>query len=220
MFLAANLTKLVHGAWLPLLIGLVTFTVLITWQRGSAVVSAARNKAEGPLLPFIEEINTHKPPYPRVPGTAIFLNRENETAPLSMRANVDYNHVVHERVLILSIVVPPLPRVPDEERITVDDLGDPDDGIYYVAAQFGYMERPDVPAALRMVDPERIGGPVDCANLSYFLSKIELIPGDQPTMAPWRKRIFIATSFMAADSVGYFGLPGDQTILIGSRIQV
>ncbi|WP_179466759.1 potassium transporter Kup [Mycolicibacterium vinylchloridicum] len=220
MFLAANLTKLVHGAWLPLLIGLVTFTVLITWQRGSAVVSAARNKAEGPLLPFIEEINTHKPPYPRVPGTAIFLNRENETAPLSMRANVDHNHVVHERVLILSIVVPPLPRVPDEERITVDDLGDPDDGIYYVAAQFGYMERPDVPAALRMVDPERIGGPVDCANLSYFLSKIELIPGDQPTMAPWRKRIFIATSFMAADSVGYFGLPGDQTILIGSRIQV
>jgi KUP system potassium uptake protein len=220
MFLAANLTKLVHGAWLPLLIGLVTFTVLITWQRGSVIVSAARNKAEGPLLPFIEEINTHTPPYPRVPGTAIFLNRENETAPLSMRANVDYNHVVHERVLILSIVVPPLPRVPDEERITVDDLGDPDDGIYYVAAQFGYMERPDVPAALRMVDPELIGGPIDCGALSYFLSKIELIPGDQPTMAPWRKRIFIATSFMAADSVGYFGLPGDQTILIGSRIQV
>ncbi|TDO15081.1 KUP system potassium uptake protein [Mycobacterium sp. BK086] len=220
MFLAANLTKLVHGAWLPLLIGLVAFTVLITWQRGSIIVSVARERAEGPLQPFITEIAEHKPPYARVPGTAVFLNRESETAPLSMRANVDYNHVVHERVIILSIVVPPLPRVPDEERITVDDLGDPDDGIYYVAAQFGYMERPDVPAALRMVDPELIGGPIDCAALSYFLSKIELIPGDQPTMAPWRKRIFIATSFMAADSVGYFGLPGDQTVLIGSRIQV
>ncbi|MBB3600978.1 KUP system potassium uptake protein [Mycolicibacterium sp. BK556] len=220
MFLAANLTKLVHGAWLPLLIGLVAFTVLITWQRGSIIVSVARERAEGPLQPFITEIAEHKPPYARVPGTAVFLNRESETAPLSMRANVDYNHVVHERVIILSIVVPPLPRVPDEERITVDDLGDPDDGIHYVAAQFGYMERPDVPAALRMVDPELIGGPIDCAALSYFLSKIELIPGDQPTMAPWRKRIFIATSFMAADSVGYFGLPGDQTVLIGSRIQV
>ncbi|MBB3748728.1 KUP system potassium uptake protein [Mycolicibacterium sp. BK634] len=220
MFLAANLTKLVHGAWLPLLIGLVAFTVLITWQRGSIIVSVARERAEGPLQPFITEIAEHKPPYARVPGTAVFLNRESETAPLSMRANVDYNHVLHERVIILSIVVPPLPRVPDEERITVDDLGDPDDGIYYVAAQFGYMERPDVPAALRMADPELIGGPIDCAALSYFLSKIELIPGDQPTMAPWRKRIFIATSFMAADSVGYFGLPGDQTVLIGSRIQV
>ncbi|WP_445167895.1 potassium transporter Kup [Mycolicibacterium sp. Dal123E01] len=219
-FLAANLTKLVHGAWLPLLIGLVAFTVLITWQRGSTVVLRAREKAEGPLQPFIDEINTHKPPYPRVPGTAVFLNREDETAPLSMRANVDYNHVVHERVIILSIVVPPVPRVPDEERITVDDLGDPDDGIYYVAARFGYMERVDVPSALRMVDPELIGGSIDCTRASYFLSKIEPVLGDQPTMAPWRKRLFIATSFLAADSVGYFGLPGDQTVLIGARIEV
>ncbi|AKK30106.1 potassium transporter Kup [Mycobacterium sp. EPa45] len=220
MFLAANLTKLVHGAWLPLLIGLVTFTVLITWQRGSAVVVSARDKAEGPLQPFIEEINGHTPPYPRIPGTAVFLNRESETAPLSMRANVDHNHVVPERVIILSVVVPPSPRVPDNQRITVDDLGNPDDGIYYVAAQFGYMERPDVPAALRLVDPADVGGEIDLDNTSYFLSKIELVPGDQPTMAPWRKRIFIATSFMAADSAGYFGLPASQTILIGSRIQV
>lgn len=220
MFLAANLTKLVHGAWLPLLIGVVTFTVLITWQRGSTVVSQARERAEGPLQPFIDEINAHTPPYPRVPGTAVFLNREDETAPLSMRANVNYNHVVHDRVIILSIVVPPVPRVPDEERISVDDLGDPDDGIWYVKAQFGYMERVDVPGALRMVDPELIGGPIDCTRASYFLSKIEPVLGNQPTMAPWRKRLFIATSFLAADSVGYFGLPGDQTVLIGSRIEV
>jgi KUP system potassium uptake protein len=220
MFLAANLTKLVHGAWLPLLIGVVTFTVLITWQRGSTVVSQAREKAEGPLQPFIDEINTHTPPYPRVPGTAVFLNREDETAPLSMRANVNYNHVVHDRVIILSIVVPPVPRVPDEERISVDDLGDPDDGIWYVKAQFGYMERVDVPSALRMVDPALIGGSIDCTRASYFLSKIEPVLGDQPTMAAWRKRLFIATSFLAADSVGYFGLPGDQTVLIGSRIEV
>jgi KUP system potassium uptake protein len=220
MFLAANLTKLVHGAWLPLLIGLVTFTVLITWQRGSAIVLTARDKAEGPLQPFIDEINSHEPPYPRIPGTAVFLNRESETAPLSMRANVDHNHVVHERVIIMSIVVPPSPRVPNDQRITVDDLGYADDGIYYVAAQFGYMERIDVPAALRLVDPAQIGGAIDLDATSYFLTKIELIPGDQPTMSPWRKRIFIATSLMAADAAGYFGLPGGQTVLIGSRIQV
>jgi KUP system potassium uptake protein len=110
--------------------------------------------------------------------------------------------------------------VPDEERISVDDLGDPDDGIWYVKAQFGYMERVDVPSALRMVDPALIGGSIDCTRASYFLSKIEPVLGDQPTMAPWRKRLFIATSFLAADSVGYFGLPGDQTVLIGSRIEV
>ncbi len=220
MFLAANLTKLVHGAWLPLLIGLVTFTVLITWQRGSAIVVRARDKAEGPLQPFIDEINERQPPYPRIPGTAVFLNRESETAPLSMRANVDHNHVVHERVIILSIDVPPSPRVPADERITVDDLGNPNDGIYYIAARFGYMERPDVPAALQLVDPALIGGEIDLDTVSYFLSKIELVPGEQPTMAPWRKRIFIATSFLAADSAGYFGLPAAQTVLIGSRIEV
>ncbi|MCX2929192.1 potassium transporter Kup [Mycobacterium sp. CVI_P3] len=228
MFLAANLTKLVHGAWLPLLIGLLTFTVLITWQRGSDVVVRARDRAEGPLPAFITEITHHTPPLPRTPGTAVFLNRDSATAPLSMRANVNHNHVLHERVIILSIVVPPLPRVPDEERITVKDLGDHRDGIFgdhhdgihHVAAKFGYMERPDVPAALRMVDPEQIGGELDIENVSFFLSKIELCPGDQPTMAPWRKRIFIATSFMAADSAGYFRLPLDQTVLIGARIQV
>jgi KUP system potassium uptake protein len=220
MFLAANLTKLVHGAWLPLLIGLVTFTVLITWQRGSMIVTRARDHAEGPLPQFIDEITSRQPPLARIPGTAVFLNRERETAPLSMRANVDHNHVLHERVIILSIVVPPVPRVSDDERITVNDLGNHHDGIYYVSARFGYMERPDVLAALRLVDPAQIGGPIDLGETSYFLSKIELVPGDQPTMAPWRKRMFIATSFMAADSVGYFGLPLGQTVLIGSRIEV
>ncbi|MGY4708331.1 potassium transporter Kup [Mycolicibacterium sp. CBM1] len=220
LFLAANLTKLVHGAWLPLLIGLVTFTVLITWQRGSAIVTRARDRAEGPLPEFIDTITNCQPPLARIPGTAVFLNRESETAPLSMRANVNHNHVLHERVIILSIVIPPVPRVPVDQRITVSDLGSHHDGIYYVAAQFGYMERPDVLAALRLVDPAAVGGPIDLETTSYFLSKIELLAGDQPTMAPWRKRIFIATSFMAADSAGYFGLPLNQTVLIGSRIEV
>lgn len=220
MFLAANLTKLVHGAWLPLLIGLVTFTVLMTWQQGSKIVTKARDRAEGPLPEFIDEITSRQPPLARIPGTAVFLNREAETAPLSMRATVNHNHTLPERAIILSVVVPPVPRVPDDQRITVSDLGNAHNGIYYVAAQFGYMERPNVLSALRLVDPAAVGGPIDLENTSYFLSKIELFAGDQPTMAPWRKRMFIATSFMAADSAGYFGLPLDQTVLIGARIEV
>lgn len=220
MFLAANLTKLVHGAWLPLLIGLVTFTVLITWQRGRVMVTATRDKVEGSLPEFIGDIVGHEPPYPRIPGTAVFLNRGIASAPLAMRANVNHNHVLHQQVIILSIDTLPVPRVPDDERITVDDLGYHDDGIFGVSAKFGYMERPNVPAALRLIDPARIEGQIDLETVSYFLSKVDLCAGPEPTMAPWRKRLFITTAHMTADAAGYFGLPLDQTVVIGARIEV
>ena len=90
--------------------------------------------------------------------------------------------------------------MPDDERLSVDDLGNPDDGIFYVSAQFGYMERPDVPDVLRLVDPATTEGPIDVDNASYFLSKLDLIAGPEPDMAPWRKRLFIATSYITADA--------------------
>lgn len=220
MFLAANLTKLVHGAWLPLLIGLVTFTVLITWQRGRVAVTATRDKVEGSLPEFIGDIVGHEPPYPRIPGTAVFLNRGTASAPLAMRANVNHNHVLHQQVIIMSIDTLPVPRVPDEERISVDDLGYHDDGIFAVSAKFGYMERPNVPAALRLVDPARIDGAIDLDTVSYFLSKVDLCAGPEPTMAAWRKRLFITTAHITADAAGYFGLPLEQTVIIGARIEV
>ena len=218
MFFGANLTKLVHGAWLPLLIGIVAFTVMTTWQKGRELVTVARDKAEGSLPEFINEIAEHK--LPRIPGTAIFLNRGSQTAPLAMRANVDHNHVLHEHVIILSLDTSPVPRVPDAERVSVDDLGDPHDDIFFVSARFGYMERPNVPNVLRLVDPTTTEGPIDVDNASYFLSKLELCAGPDRTMAAWRKRMFIATSYIAADAAMYFGLPLGRTVIIGARIEV
>ena len=220
LFLAANMTKLLHGAWLPLLIGLIAFTVLTTWQHGRGLVTAARDKAEGPLRDFVRDIKEGRPPLPRIPGTAVVLNRGGETTPLSMHANVFHNHVLHEHVIIVSVDTPPVPRVPDSERITVDDLGDHNDGIFFVSARFGYMERPDVPAALRLVDPVVIDGPIDVDNASYFLSKVDLFAGPESSMAPWRKRLFIAISHMTGDVAGYFGLPLDRTVIVGARIEI
>ena len=220
LFLAANMTKLLHGAWLPLLIGLIAFTVLTTWQHGRGLVTAARDKAEGPLRDFVRDIKEGRPPLPRIPGTAVVLNRGGETTPLSMHANVFHNHVLHEHVIIVSVDTPPVPRVPDSERITVDDLGDHNDGIFFVSARFGYMERPDVPAALRLVDPAVIDGPIDVDNASYFLSKVDLFAGPESSMAPWRKRLFIAISHMTGDVAGYFGLPLDRTVIVGARIEI
>ncbi|AFM19778.1 K+ transporter [Mycolicibacterium chubuense NBB4] len=220
MFFAANLTKLVHGAWLPLLIAITAFTVMTTWQRGREIVTAQRGQAEGPMLEFIDGLRTKEPPLVRLPGTAVFLNRGSETAPLSMRANVEHNHVLAEHVVILSLTTEPVPRIADSERVTVDDLGATDDGIIHVVARYGYMERADVPNALRLLTPEQTEGRLDVDGATYFLSKLELCQGDAPTMAPWRKRLFIATSYVAADAAAYFGLPLDRTVIIGSRLEV
>jgi KUP system potassium uptake protein len=150
-----------------------------------------------------------------VPGTAVFLNRGKETAPLAMRANAEHNHVRHERVLILAIQTQPVPRVPPDEQMTVDELGYADDGIDHVTLRFGYMETPALPDVLRMLD-----GRVDLTEASYFLSKIELRRGPDPTMAAWRKRLFIATSYITADAAEHFGLPRDHTVIMGSHIEV
>src|SRR5262245_35668635 len=123
LFVAANVTKLVHGAWLPLLIGLTAFTVMITWQRGRDIVTAERERREGPLRAFVEDVLHGDEPPQVVSGTAIFLNRGKETAPLAMRANVEHNHVRHEHVVIISIATEPVPRVAADQRAVVDDLG-------------------------------------------------------------------------------------------------
>jgi KUP system potassium uptake protein len=218
LFLAANLTKLIHGAWLPLLIGLAAFTVMTTWEKGASIVTAAREKAEGPLEPFIAELKELR--LKRTPGTAVFLNRTIRTAPLALRANVEHNHVLHKRVVILTIDVVPVPRLVDEDRMRVDPLGRTDDGIVHVTAKFGYMEAPQVLPALRLLKPRQTEGRLDIDEASYFLSKLELVKGTEATMAKWRKTLFIATSYIAADAADYFGLPGDRTVVMGSRISV
>ncbi|MEV6839443.1 potassium transporter Kup [Streptomyces sp. NPDC051133] len=220
LFVAANVTKLLHGAWLPLLIGLTAFTVMTTWQRGRELVTAARVREEGPLPEFVDRLRSGEVQTLRVPGTAVFLNRGKQTTPLAMRANVEHNHVRHDQVVILSLETEPVPRVPADRRLVVDDLGYADDGIIHVTARFGYMETPDVPSTVALLEPARTEGPLRLDQASYFLSKIDLRRGKAPTMAPWRKRLFIATSYITADAAEYFGLPGDRTVIMGSHIEV
>jgi KUP system potassium uptake protein len=220
LFLAANLTKLPHGAWLPLAIGIVVFIVLTTWQKGRGLVSRQRMLDEGSLRAFIDELHRKQPPLPRVPGTGIFLNRGQDTAPLALRANVKNNHVLHDQVIILSIATLPAPHVPVEKRLKMDDLGYKDDRIYHVTAHFGYMDTPAVPALLPLIHKDEGRGALDDTEVSYFLSTIEVRMGNSPGMSRWRKRLFIATSRLTADAAEYFKLPRDRTVIMGSRIEL
>jgi KUP system potassium uptake protein len=220
LFLAANLTKIAHGAWLPLLIAITVFTVLTTWQRGRELVTRRREEREGPLREFIDRLHESSPPLQRVPGTAVFLNRSKTSVPLAMRANVEHNHILHRHVVILSIETLPVPHVDLAEKLSVDDLGHLDDGIIHVAARFGYMQTPDVPAVLRLAAQSSPEITLDAEDTSYFLSTIELKLGDAPGMTRWRKRLFVATSGITADAAEYFGLPRDRVVIMGSQIAV
>jgi KUP system potassium uptake protein len=220
LFFAANLTKLVSGAWLPLLIAIAAFTIFTTWQRGRELVTRQRVQDEGPLPAFIGQLHAMKPPLHRVPGTAVFLNRGKATAPLALRANVEHNQILHEHVLILAIETMPVPHIPAAERITIDDLGYKDDRIIHVAARFGYMDQPSVPDLLPLIRDADIESPLDDDKLSYFLSRIELVKGTTPGMSRWRKRLFIATSRITADAAEYFQLPRERTLIMGSRIEL
>jgi KUP system potassium uptake protein len=220
LFFAANLTKLFHGAWFPLLIGLITFIVFTTWQKGRGLVTQRRIQAEGPLGEFIQQLHAMKPPLHRVPGTAVFLNRGKDTAPLALRANVEHNEILHRHVYIVSIETMPAPHVPDEERLQIDDLGYKQDRIVYVAARFGYMDQTNVPNLLPLIREADTGSSLPDENVSYFISRIELAQGNAPGMSRWRKRLFIATSRITADAAESLRLPRDRTVIMGSRIEL
>lgn len=222
LFLAANLTKIVHGAWLPLVIALTAFTIMTTWQRGRVEVTRERESIEGSLQDFVRELNeaNDEDRVGIVRGTAIFLNRGKETAPLALRANATANHVRHEHVVIVAIEIDTIPRVRQSERVECDPLGLKSDGITHVTLRFGYAETTDVPAALALLDPEQTEGEIDLEHATYFLSKIQLLPGPKPVMARWRKRLFIATAHITADAAEHFHLPRDQVVLVGSHVEV
>jgi KUP system potassium uptake protein len=220
LFLAANLTKLVSGAWLPLLIGVLLFTVMTTWQTGRRLVTHRRAEQEGPLQEFVDDLHERPAPVVRVPGTAVFLNRGKATVPLALRSNVEHNRVRHERVVIVSVETAPVPLVDALDIAEVDDLGYRDDGITHVAARFGYMQRTDVPAVLAAIRPDRLEAPIDLDDAVYFLSTIDLRVEDGPGLPRWRKQLFIATSHLTADAADAFGLPRDRTVIVGAQVTV
>ena len=219
-FLGANLVKIFTGGWLPIVVAVGVYTVLSTWQRGRRIVTRNREREEGSLSEFIEILRISQPAVVRVPGTAVFLNRNTATTPLAMRENVEHNRTLHESVVIVSIETEPVPYVAADERLTIDDLHHRDDGISLAIARYGFQEMTDLPALVRQIAAAGCETPIHLDDVTYFLSKIEIVQTDAPGMAPWRKRLFLATAHIADDAVDYFKLPRHRTVLLGSAIEI
>jgi KUP system potassium uptake protein len=218
-FFAANLTKVHHGGWFPLLVGLIAFVVLTTWQRGREIVTRKRNELEGALRDFVQEIRELDPPVYRPPRTGVFLNANPETTPLALRANFEHNHAVHETVVIVTVNTLKVPHAASRDRVTVDDLGYRDDGITHLTLRYGFQDHVNVPRALRTA-AKHIEGDVDLSAVSYFVSRINIEATRAPGMPLWRKRLFVAIARNAASPIEYFGLPDERTVVVSSHIEL
>jgi KUP system potassium uptake protein len=219
-FLSANLSKVAHGGWLPLLIAVLVFTVMTTWRRGREIVAANRRKQEGSLQEFVQEV--YERGLPRVEGTAVFPHPSKDTTPLALRANVDHNKVLHHGVLIVSASSAGVPHVPVDERFTVDALGREDDRIQHLFIRFGFSDEPNLPEALRQACEAGVieNGILDVPEASFFLSRGPIRRTSAPGMATWRKVLFLGLARNAADPTAYFGLPPSRTVTMGSAVDV
>jgi KUP system potassium uptake protein len=217
-FFGANLPKVLHGGWFPLVIAAVIFVVLVTWQNGRAIVLERRRKLEGPLRQFVEEVR-ERDDVIRAPHTGVFFAAYAEDTPLALRANLEHNHTVHATVVVVSLEPLNVPHVRADERLKLDDLGYRDDGICHVTARYGFQDDIDIPALLRS-SLKQLEGDVDLEHVSYFVSRTTIVITDEPGMARWRKKLFAAIARNAATPVGYFKLPDEQTVVMGAHIEL
>jgi len=219
-FFAANLTKVVHGGWLPLVVAAAIFLLLMTWQRGRVIVTRNRTAKEGSLADFAEQLATMKPPVQRVPGTAVFLNASATTTPLALRANVEYNHILHQAVVIVTVQFDKVPHVADDQRLVIDDPGYRVDGLAHVTARFGYQDQPDVPQLLRLPAARNLDVELDVEGAFYFLSRMTIVRTGAPGMPGWQKRLFLTLAHNAANPAEYFGLPIERSISMGGQVSI
>jgi KUP system potassium uptake protein len=211
-FLAANALKITHGGWFPLLVGAGMFTVLSTWKRGKELLGeqlAARARSFAQL----EGEVAARPPS-RVPGDAVFMFADPRSAPPALLHNLQHNHVLHERVVLLSVVTADEPYVDDADRVTVDPIG----SFWRVVLRYGFMDALAVPEDLGRARLD--GRPIDPRAVTWFLGQETILPSSQPGMAPWREHLFGWMNRNKRSAATYFALPPDQVVELGTVIEI
>ncbi len=211
-FFSANLVKIPQGGWFPLLIGVVAFTLMSTWRRGRQIILARTSEDNLPLDRFIAGLDPSA--VPRVKGTAIYLASRRETVPYALTDNLRHNKVLHERVILLHVVTERAPRVPEAERVAVEDLGK---GIYRMTVNFGFAEQPALPPVLA-AHPEKLG--IDLDHTSFFLGRETPVPTTHPDLALWREKLFAFMTRNAVSAPDYFQIPPKRVVELGTQVEL
>jgi KUP system potassium uptake protein len=216
LFVTSTSTKLLDGGWFPLLISFVIAFLMLTWRRGEEIMDRVRLEIRERSNEFIARI-TANPPY-TIPGTAVVLGRMTQGVPLPLSHNVNFNHVLHERVLLVAVEMTDTPRVDDEYRVTVTPLCE---RISRVQLRFGFMENPDVPKGLQEAMERRLIAQCNLQQVTYFTGHETIIPTARRTgMARWRKSLFALMHHNAEQSGAYFNIPSTQVMEIGVEFEI
>jgi KUP system potassium uptake protein len=212
-FFGANIIKVTDGGWFPLAVGVLVFSAMTTWRRGRQILADRLGKQALPLDDLIRNLAAGQ--IHRVPGTAVFLTRYSSGVPTPLLHNIKHNKVVHQTVVLMTIDVEEMPRVPPEERCRWEDMGQ---GLYRLIARFGYMEDTDIPALLQSFKD----APVQFQQMrtSYFLGRENLVATNYPGMALWRERLFAWMMRNATNAATFFSLPANQVIEVGATIEI
>ena len=213
MFLSATLVKVGDGGWFPLLIGAAIFTIMSTWRRGREIVRRKVNDGAMPLKGFVESISLSDTP--RVEGTGVFMTSSSGGVPNALLHNLKHNKVLHGRVVILSIVIEDIPRVPKEDYIWIDNLGH---GFYSISAHYGFKETPNVPMMLE--DCKLQCMKFDMMDTSFFVNRESLIATPKGGMALWREHLFVWMSHLAGKASEYFRIPTNRVVELGTQVEI
>jgi len=220
-FFSSNLTKVSHGAWIPLCAGALASLVMLTWRRGREIVTRNREKTEGSLQDFLYQVRMADPPVHRVGTVAVYLSPDKRTTPLALKAEVEHHNVFHDKVLIVSIEMVGVSHVDPADKFDVEILGAGLFKILHVALRSGYRDSLNVPAALALARKRGLlERNLDLEHASYFLSRITITPTRDKGMRRWRKAMFTAMARNSASPIEQFSLPVNRTVTVGSQIAV
>jgi KUP system potassium uptake protein len=224
-FFTANLVKIPHGGWFPLVVAALIFILMTTWKRGRYILTTTMRENSLPLDLFIQDLARRAPT--RVPGTAVFMTSDVSIAPAVLLHHLKHNKVLHERVLLMSVVTREIPQVPESERIELQRLGE---GLYTLVAAYGFMESPNVPAILTRLEP--LGLQVKPMETTFYLGRETLIPTPASLpkrsalrakglwMALWRKKLFVVMTNNSRSATAFFHLPANRVVELGAQVQI
>ncbi|HEV2719078.1 MAG TPA: KUP/HAK/KT family potassium transporter, partial [Thermoanaerobaculia bacterium] len=215
-FVGANVVKFVDGGWLPLLIGAIVFVIMSTWSTGQRLLQSVSQERSIPLDVFVASL-ARNPPI-RIRGTGVFLAREGEGVPLVLLHHLKHNQVLHECIVLLTILTAEVPVVCEEDRTSAESM---ELGFHRVTGRFGFMEEPDVPLILRLA-AER-GLPIDFDRTTYYLGRTTLVPhGERKTKRMSAIRLMLYTFLKRNDRSAslYFDMPPNRVVELGTRVEL
>ena len=212
-FFSSNLLKIAKGGWVPIVIALLIFTLMTTWNRGKRIVQKRLLRGSLPMDLLLDDVARNQPP--RVPGTAVFMTSDTEGAPLVLLHHLKHNKVLHKHVILLSVMFANVPDVPDSERISASLLRE---GFARVKARYGFMQSADVPEILaRCADSGIVAEPL---QTTYYLGRERLLAkGDSP-MSAWRKKLYIFMSRNSRSATEFFNIPSNRVVELGAQIEL